>query len=130
VGYVDANHQSLGFSTDRVLTCYMPFTADAPQAARTRLQSMDYHQLLRPIVDELEYAHPGITRAIKAADIWIWGHGMIAPRPGFIWGDSKARAMEPIANRIFFAHTDLSGISIFEEAFYQGIRAVDQMLVS
>jgi hypothetical protein len=26
-----------------------------------------------------------------------------------------------IDNKIFFAHTDLSGISIFEEAFHQGI---------
>jgi hypothetical protein len=29
---------------------------------------------------------------------------------------------------LFFAHTDLSGVSIFEEAFHQGIRAANQVL--
>jgi hypothetical protein len=34
--------------------------------------------------------------------------------------------LQPFQERIFLAHTDLSGISIFEEAFYQGIRAARQ----
>jgi hypothetical protein len=53
---------------------------------------------------------------------------MIAPRPGFVWGKQKQLAAMPIGNKIFFAHSDLSGISIFEEAFYQGIRAAKEIM--
>ena len=48
--------------------------------------------------------------------------------PGLLWGAAWQAAMRPIHNRIFFAHTDFSGISIFEEGFYQGIRAAKEML--
>jgi hypothetical protein len=53
---------------------------------------------------------------------------MIAPTPGFVWGTERQRAAQPIADRVFFAHSDLSGVSIFEEAFYQGIRAAKEVL--
>jgi hypothetical protein len=53
---------------------------------------------------------------------------MISPVPGFIFGVQKAKSAQPIDNRIYFAHTDLAGISIFEEAFYQGVNVVNKML--
>ena len=51
-----------------------------------------------------------------------WGHAMISPRPNFIWSGIREKAMKPYRN-IHFAHTDLSGIALFEEAFYHGLRA-------
>ncbi len=130
VGYVNANHQDLGLSNKKVITFYLPYISEEPDAAREKLRSQGYDDLLAIIVEELEYAHPGISDNIETAELWIWGHGMISPRTGFIWGDSKKIAAEPINNKIFFAHTDLSGISIFEEAFYQGINAAKQILNS
>ncbi|MNG18805.1 hypothetical protein D3C84_1029030 [compost metagenome] len=53
---------------------------------------------------------------------------MISPVPDFLFGQAKENAAKNIENRIYFAHTDLSGISIFEEAFHQGINAVNQIL--
>jgi hypothetical protein len=53
---------------------------------------------------------------------------MISPVPHFIFGSSKQKAAQTIANKIFFAHSDLSGISIFEEAFHQGIDSVNSIL--
>lgn len=53
---------------------------------------------------------------------------MISPVPDFIFGEEKQLAKQNIDNKIFFAHTDLSGISIFEEAFHQGIRAGKEMM--
>ena len=53
---------------------------------------------------------------------------MISPAPGFIFGEAKQKAKQNIDRKIYFAHTDLSGISIFEEAFHQGINAVNQLL--
>ena len=128
VGYVDANHQDLKNSMKRVLTFYLPLVNDTPDAARRKAQVTPYEHWLEFIAGEMEHAHPGITEYIEHADIWVWGHGMIAPRPGFIWGQSRKTVKEPINNKIFFAHTDLSGISIFEEAFYQGIRVAKEIM--
>ena len=53
---------------------------------------------------------------------------MISPVPGFLFEENKRKAAQPIDNRIYFAHSDLSGISIFEEAFHQGTNVVNSML--
>ena len=58
--------------------------------------------------------------------MWRWGHAMIEPAPGFLWGEARRRARAPIG-AIHFAHTDLSGIALFEEAFHQGARAADEV---
>jgi hypothetical protein len=52
---------------------------------------------------------------------------MISPRPDFIWSGAREKAIEPYRN-IHFAHTDLSGIALFEEAFYHGLRAAKEIV--
>jgi hypothetical protein len=47
---------------------------------------------------------------------------MVRPTKGFVTGRARAEAALPLG-RIHFAHSDLSGISIFEEAQYHGVRA-------
>jgi hypothetical protein len=47
--------------------------------------------------------------------------------PGFIWGEARAQ-MQKSVGRIHFAHSDMSGISIFEEANDHGVRAADEVL--
>ena len=64
----------------------------------------------------------------QQADLWVWGHGMVAPTPGLLWSAARPAASQPVRGRVFFAHTDYSRISIFEEGFYQGIRAAREML--
>ena len=72
-------------------------------------------------------AHPDIYDLCERIDIVRWGHAMISPRPGFIWGETREKAYKPYRN-IHFAHTDLSGIALLEEAFYHGLRAVDDVV--
>jgi hypothetical protein len=55
---------------------------------------------------------------------------MISPIPDFIFGENRKNAAKNIDNRIFFAHSDLAGISLFEEAFHQGIAVVENVLKS
>jgi hypothetical protein len=31
---------------------------------------------------------------------------------------------------VYFAHSDLSGVALFEEAFYQGLRAAEEVLAA
>ncbi|MBO0949477.1 NAD(P)-binding protein [Fibrella forsythiae] len=128
VGYVSANHQHLTDSPQRVLTIYRPLTGNDPAEVRRRAYHTTREEWLHQTMTELETAHPGLSAHIQQADVWVWGHGMISPTPGFIWGEARQKARQPVQARVYFAHSDLSGISIFEEAFSQGIRAVNAML--
>lgn len=130
VGYVRANHQSLKANTQQVITYYLPVIDTNPAVARGKVHTKDYEYWKQYIVNDLEYAHPGISASISQIDLYIWGHGMILPSKGYIWGDERRKAQQPIDDKIYFAHTDLSGISIFEEGFYQGIRSAQQIINS
>ncbi|WP_139923742.1 NAD(P)-binding protein [Hymenobacter sp. DG01] len=129
VGYVNASHQSLSLNAagPKVITCYLPLPADNPTQARQQAYQTPYDEWVRRILAELETAHPGITPHVQRADVWVWGHGMVAPTPGFVWGEARQQAAQPWQGKLFFAHTDLSGISIFEEGFYQGLRAAAEV---
>ena len=87
----------------------------------------DWKQLADVCLTDLARAHPDIYELTTRIDIMRWGHAMISPRPNFIWSGVREKAMQPYRN-IHFAHTDLSGISLFEEALYHGMRAVDRIL--
>lgn len=128
VGYVNAVHQKLDQASQTVLTYYLPLCDFEPRVARLAAYARTFEQWLDIVLPELEYMHPGIEKLITHIDFWIWGHGMIAPTKGFIFGEDRKNASEPFHDKIFFAHTDLSGISIFEEAFHQGIKAAKAVL--
>jgi hypothetical protein len=129
LGYIDAEHQALrGFEVDdaRSLTFYwaLPTNAAAPVAARRHALASSYDDWLTLILTELDLMHPGLAAQVQAAELWVWGHGMVAPTPGYVWGAARAAAAKPwLGGKVHLAHTDLSGISLFEEAFHQGQRA-------
>ena len=62
-------------------------------------------------------------------DVVRWGHAMVRPSPGFVFGGARAAAARPLQG-IHFAHTDLSGVALFEEAFHHGVRAADEALAA
>lgn len=128
LGYVVSDHQLLKQKPqDRVvITWYQPLDDRPPKEARNMALDMSWDQWRDRIVADLEGMHPGITEDVERVDVWIWGHGMISPRIGFLWSGEREKAAEPLG-KISFAHSDLSGISIFEEAFYQGIRAAGEV---
>ena len=55
------------------------------------------------------------------------GHTMIRPAVGSIFSKEHRRIMR-FHDRVFFANSDLSGISIFEEAQYHGVEAAQKVL--
>ena len=61
------------------------------------------------------------TRLVDRLDVMRWGHAMIQPRPGFLWGAARKAAAQPYRG-IHFGNTDLSGVALLEEAFYHGLR--------
>ncbi|RNI22558.1 FAD-dependent oxidoreductase [Rufibacter latericius] len=130
LGYVNAQQQSLtGFLEKQVITFYYPIPDTTP-ASRQWVFTRKQEEWAEIVLQELEKAHPSIRKEVEQLDVWVWGHGMIKPTPGFIWGPDRQNAARSIEDKIYFAHSDLSGISIFEEAFYQGIKAAQQILTT
>lgn len=129
LGYVASQHQNLTTpSREKTITYYRALTGR--DCAATRKTSMDtsWETWRDSIFADLKVAHPDIEKASTQMDIWLWGHGMIRPAPGLIWGADRQQARKSIDNKVFFAHSDLSGISIFEEGFESGIRAATELM--
>ena len=97
-------------------------------ASRMNAYGKSYSDWSSEIVADLSQAHSDIDAHIREMNVWIWGHGMIRPSPGFIWGKDRRNAADAIDDRIFFAHSDTGGISIFEEAFFNGHKSARQLL--
>jgi hypothetical protein len=129
LGYVVATHQRGLDRGPTIFTYYYPLCDDNPRNARTKLLETDWHGWADITLTDLGRAHPDIRSLVTRLDVMRWGHAMVRPRPGFIWGGALKAARQPFRG-IHFAHTDLSGIAIFEEAFHHGIRAAEEVLRS
>lgn len=128
LGYVVATHQNLSAVPNKtVITCYHPLDDDAPATARQKALSRNHEEWTGRIVADLKHMHPGIEDSIEHIDVWLWGHAMAIPAPGFIWGKSRA-ALQEGDGAVFFAHSDMSGLSLFEEAQYRGVEAANKAL--
>jgi hypothetical protein len=127
LGYVVATHQALADDGPTVWTYYHPFTDADPKAARERLAVADHAGFCDAVVADLARAHSGLQDAIERLDICRWGHAMVRPVPGFVWSAARRAAAEPFG-RVHFAHSDLSGIGLFEESQHHGVRAAEAIL--
>ncbi len=127
LGYVNATHQKGIDYGSTVLTYYYPMCHEPD--SRTRLFNYSWRELADVCLTDIARAHPDIYDLCERVDIMRWGHAMISPRPNFIWSGVREKAIKPWRN-IHFAHTDLSGIALFEEAFYHGLRAAGEILTA
>lgn len=129
LGYVDAMHQSLRpHPGETVFTAYWALGGqDAQQAASARRALIDDSAeawATRVLVD-LVRAHPDLPRHVRQVDLMRYGHAMSIPVPG-VRGHAALQALAKPGARMRFAHADLSGYSVFEEAFFHGARAAAQ----
>ena len=122
LGYVVATHQGpAAINAASVLTWYLPLSTMEPAAARRLLVERPADDWKRIVRDDLLGMHPDMADAIRRIDLWRWGHAMIRPTPGFLWSERPAEPAPPL----FLAHSDQSGLSLFEEAHYHGVRAAE-----
>ncbi len=131
LGYITAAHQQLAQQKDkdkRNLTYYFPLTEKTPEAARLDAYKTSHETWVNTILKDLQVIHPDIRKSVEKIDVMLWGHAMVQPKPGLIHGNLRAGLSESIAQKIHFAHTDLAGVSIFEEGFYQGINAAEKVI--
>ena len=130
LGYVDATHELVSQNTGRKnLTYYLPLTRQEPAEERKKAQQKIHEEWVEQVIDDLRKVHPDLEKKLEEVNVMVWGHAMVQPRPGLIYGPVRGQLAESQSNRIHFAHTDLAGISIFEEGFYQGLRAASKMIV-
>jgi len=127
LGYVVATHQSGRDQGPTVLTYYLPLVDIDPHAARARLMATSWHDWVDIILGDLGRAHDGLRSLVERIDVYLWGHAMVRPRPGFMWSRALALSAQNLG-RVHFAHTDLSGLALFEEAQYWGIRAAEAIM--
>lgn len=125
LGYVSATHQRGRDFGPTVWTYYLPLADDDPRESRQALLDAEHASLAGLVVNDLERAHPDLREHLDVVDVWRWGHAMTRPRVGFLGGGTRAE-LHAARGRIHFAHTDLSGMALFEEAFFHGVRAADE----
>lgn len=129
LGYIYDQHQSVQqLQSKKVITYYYSFSSSDVRKSRREVYSRKTEHWKQLVFDDLKLAHPNIESVTEEINIHLLGHGMISPVPDFIFGEAKKESAQNIDNKIFFAHSDLSGISIFEEAFHQGINSVNQII--
>lgn len=127
LGYVVATHQTTRDVGPTVWTYYLPLLDADPRAGRARLLETPWPAWVESILGDLERAHRGLRDVVERIDVYRWGHAMVRPRPGFLWSDALAASARPLG-RLHFAHTDLSGMALFEEAQHHGIRAAEAVM--
>ncbi len=129
LGYIFDQHQSLAqYKAPYVISYYHSLDAQDLRKERKKLLEYNEEQWRDFIIEDLSKAHFGIEAEILDMKIYRLGHGMISPVPGFLMSDARKEMARPIAERIYFAHSDLSGLSLFEEAFYRGYLTAKEVL--
>lgn len=133
LGYVVATHQQLRVGQPRqtVFTAYHALSDQTPQEARQWLNQASAQQLLKLASADLHAAYDWrFNPQVLAADITVRAHAMASPVPGFLShpilqtlresGVTTNRNANGNQRRLHFAHSDLSGMSLFEEASWWG----------
>jgi protoporphyrinogen oxidase len=129
VGYINARH--LERHPDRanqptVLTFYAPLGYDL-DTERYELLKEGWEFWARLVLQALEEMHPDLSELITRIDLYKWGHAMPVMRPGYLWGPDRERMKRP-CGRIHFAHSDVGGTPVFEQAAYRGIETAERVL--
>lgn len=133
LGYVHALHQAIRIDTTgpTVLTAYRAYPRTDTDA-RTELARLsaagdaaDARDWLALVGPDLVAAYGAtVWRDVARVHVTVRGHGMAAPAPGFL-SDPHDAALRTATGAVRFAHSDLSGYSVFEEAAWWGVRAAD-----
>jgi monoamine oxidase len=128
LGYVVATHQSGRDHGPTVLTWYYPFTGDGA-TARRQLDGASREDWAALALADVSRAHPDLRAACRRIDVAYWGHGMVRPRVGSVFDPALSAARAPFG-AVHFAGSELSGLSLFEEALDHGVRAAEEVLAA
>lgn len=130
LGYVVATHQSIASHRERtVWTWYHALAGGTTSSQRRVLLERGWHEWKEFILGDLARAHPDIRECVSKVDVMRMGHAMARPVPGSMFSEAR-RKLARHPGPLFYANSDVSGYSIFEEAQYRGVRAADRALAA
>lgn len=130
LGWVVASHQWLRLArpAQTVFTAYHAFSGQTPGGARSQLLNATPEALLALAGQDLRAAYGrAFEQKLVGAELCVRGHAMAIPVPGFL-SRAGVDALRQADGAILFAHADLSGLSVFEEASYWGDLAARKIL--
>ncbi|MBS0309111.1 MAG: NAD(P)-binding protein [Proteobacteria bacterium] len=125
LGYVVSTHQDIRVTppTQSIFSAYVALSERTPEDARKWLDRAAPDELLELASADLKAAYGWkLAACVERVDITVRGHAMAIPRPGFRTNPGL-KALRELDGSILFAHADLSGFSVFEEASWWGYRA-------
>ena len=128
LGAISNAHQLGHYGGPTVLTWYEPLTGDPGQARRSLLTA-GWEAEADRVMSALAPVHADLRATVERVDIWHWGHGTVRPTVGLHVGEGLD-ALREVNGVVHRAHTDLSGLSLFEEALWHGVRAAEEVLDS
>lgn len=132
LGYVVSTHQDLraGPPPRTVLTAYHALAELSPHQAREWMTRASAAELLDLASADLRAAYGWkLAACCERAEITLRGHAMAVPAPGYL-SNRGLIALREADGPIQFAHSDLSGYSVFEEAAWWGDRCAKRILAA
>lgn len=125
LGYVVSTHQEIRVQPPpkTVFTSYLALSHMEINAARKWVNQASAKEVLELVAADLRSAYGRkLAPCVERVEVTVRGHAMAAPVPGFR-SNRGLQALREVDGNILFAHADLSGFSVFEEAAWWGARA-------
>ena len=130
LGYVSAANQFIRTAKPEraVFTSYTAFGGGKADESRRMLLHAPSEELLPYAAHDLLQAYGSrFFRHVEQIDLTVRGHGMSIPHPGYL-NRPQLLQLRRHNSPLLFAHSDLSGYSVFEEAVYWGVEAAKKTL--
>lgn len=123
-----ANPAATASEPHHCFTAYHALADLEPEAARTWLERTSAEELGKAVLRDLQPAYGWrLPLCLRRIAVTVRAHAMAVPEPGFLSNPGRL-ALRSSGGPLYFAHSDLSGLSLFEEASWWGYRAARQIL--
>ena len=130
LGYVVASHQHIHVAKPghTLFTAYTALNHDSPANVRRQLLAAEPRDLLDIAAQDLLAAYgKRFWQHVAHIGITVRAHAMSVPSAGYLTQPTLL-ALRQHQSRLHFAHSDLSGYSVFEEAAWWGVEAARRIL--
>ncbi|MEY5048590.1 MAG: hypothetical protein RLZZ175_1949 [Bacteroidota bacterium] len=125
LGYVVSNHQEIALEKPFLnLTFYKVFDEKVTRKFLLKQNTAYFKDI---VVNEMKAYHTNFEEVCTDIHTHIWAHAISKPKVNTI-KTLRDLQSENSNSKIQFAHSDWGGMSVFEEAFYQGLYAARKLI--
>jgi hypothetical protein len=128
LGYLTSPPATAAKPNRFVFTAYHALADMEPEAGRTWLEQASGKDLTNAVMHDMKPAYGWrLPLCLERIAVTVRAHAMAVPEPGFLSNPGRL-ALRSSGGPLYFAHSDLSGLSLFEEASWWGYRAARQII--